>query len=524
MTDATYFEVIPSRNVEGSNFPMGVMDFSFSVGAPNAWVPSKSYFRIASTIYGAPSGGNPDRPLIREMVAFADNAVGNMFDNAYVRTNNVEISGIRQGLAQASALAARIGDGYAWLKSLGSGAELNKSSFTERSMFTSRDIEPDAYLKSANEIYHPSADGKFSDSEVEIDNTGSVTGTDTLFQTGMPSAETGASSGSTVKVGDVLVVDGIYYPITDVTAEDGAGALMVANLPSLAVASTPDWYIIRKDAMRAPQTNNKIFSLWRPPIGIFNYEDGLGSGEYRIQLNPNSNYLLTAIETKNPDYVASPDGTTGTYSLVVNEVKFYAYIEKMSIPDSIQDLSLMEYQVQSKLWSNNLQFSISPYTKAITIFVQDVTSGASPLCPPSMFKVLDNSDLKLTTLQVSYAGMTKPSTPWTSNFYDGTDQLQQRYRDTYEESGRVSKVDGSESYYDWLQRGPIYHFNFERDISNRATEVMLNTTFKGLPNGPGTSAIGGTGTARVFCISHYRRDVQITTAAGSIVNVTARNS
>ena len=125
MVDAQYFEVIPSRKVDNANFPLGVQEYSFSVGAPNVWHPCKSYFRIGMTLYGAP-GPNfvVDQPYAREMVAFADNAVGNMFDNAYVRSNNVEISSISQGLAQASALNARIGQGYAWLKSLGSGASL----------------------------------------------------------------------------------------------------------------------------------------------------------------------------------------------------------------------------------------------------------------------------------------------------------------------------------------------------------------------------------------------------------------
>jgi len=517
MTDATLFEVMPSRRVDGSNFPLGVMEFSFSVGAPNAWVPSKSYFRIGSTIYGAPTGGPAvAAPTVRQMVAFADNAVGNMFDNAYVRSNNVEISSINQGLAQASALNARLGEGHSWLKSLGSGAELNKSNFTDRLMYTASDVVPDAYLGAKNEIYRPIAAGHFDDAKVAIATNGVVTGTDTLFTSGMPNFTTGAPSESFINNGDILVVNNVRYTVIEVATNTN---ITIAERPAVAIVATTDWYIIRKDVMRAPQGNNQVYSVWRPPIGLFNYADGLGSGEYRIQLNPNSSFLLTAVETKNPDFVASADGLTGSYSLVLNDVKFYAYIEKMSIPDSVQDLSLMEYQVQSKPWASNLQFSISPYTKAITIFVQDVTAGGSPLCPSSMFKVLDNSDLKLATIQVSYAGMSKPSTKWESNFYNGADQLQQRYRDTYGEC----KIDGAESYCDWLQRGPIYHFNFERGASNRATEVMVNTTFNNLVGGPGTG-VGSTGLARVFCVSHFQRNVQITTAAGSIVNVVARNS
>ena len=119
MTEQNYFEVPPTRRVDGTNFPLGVMEFPWQVGVPNAWIPSKSYFRVGMTIYGAPAAGPVvDPPRIREMVAFADNAVGNMFDNTYLRSNNVEISSITQGSAQAS---ARIVNGHSWLKSLGVG-------------------------------------------------------------------------------------------------------------------------------------------------------------------------------------------------------------------------------------------------------------------------------------------------------------------------------------------------------------------------------------------------------------------
>ena len=337
MSEGQHFEVIPARRVNGSAFPLGVQDFMFSVGVPNVWHPSKSYFRVGMTLYGAPLAGPAvDVPRVREMIAFADNAVGNMFDNAYLRSNNVEISGISQGLPQASALNARIGNGYSWLKSLGSGTDLNRAKFSERVLLTSPDSPPDAYLGASNEMYRPVAAGTFISAQVTItelegteqkansgaggddnvstvafpliQNGGVVACANALFQTGMPDPSTGAPTGASVAVGDVLVADGVYYPIVEITSET---ALRVANVPSGAVA-TQDWYIIRKDMIRSPQAANTIFSLWQPPMGIFAYKGGLGSGEYRLQLNPNSNYLLTAVETKNPDFVASADGLTGS--------------------------------------------------------------------------------------------------------------------------------------------------------------------------------------------------------------------
>ena len=129
--------------------------------------------------------------------------------------------------------------------------------------------------------------------------------------------------------------------------------------------------------------------------------------------------------------------------------------------------------------------------------------------PPIHVKVLDNSDLKLATIQVSYAGVTKPSTPWVSNFYGGINELQQRYRDSYEETGADVKESGAETYADWIQRGPIYHYSFVRDVANRSSEVSITTTFTNMPNGPGTGT-GSSGVARVFLVSHHRRNVQIT--------------
>src|SRR5690606_37148605 len=54
-----------------------------------------------------------------------------------------------------------------------------------------------------------------------------------LFQTGMPDPSTGAPTGASVAVGDVLVADGVYYPIVEITSET---ALRVANVPSGAVS------------------------------------------------------------------------------------------------------------------------------------------------------------------------------------------------------------------------------------------------------------------------------------------------
>ena len=202
------------------------------------------------------------------------------------------------------------------------------------------------------------------------------------------------------------------------------------------------------------------------------------------------------------------------------------------IPDSSRTIDLREMSIQSKTLNTNLQFSVPPSTYAISVFIQDQSAGSSPLAPPSMFKIQDNGDLYLKNIQISYASMTKPSTNWDSNYESSQTSiagaltrsailtLQQRYRDTYEESGLDTQLAGMESVSDWLRRGPFYHFNFMRDVNNKSTEVQLNTTY----SGPGLAkqAAPRMQTARCFIVAHYRNVVQITTASGLIVAVAKR--
>ena len=68
----------------------------------------------------------------RALTAFADNAVGNLYDNAYFRGGEQDISSLTQYCAQASAIKVRLGDSLPWLKSMGAGVAVNESSFQKR--------------------------------------------------------------------------------------------------------------------------------------------------------------------------------------------------------------------------------------------------------------------------------------------------------------------------------------------------------------------------------------------------------
>ena len=95
--------------------------------------------------------------------------------------------------------------------------------------------------------------------------------------------------------------------------------------------------------------------------------------------------------------------------------------------------------------------------------------------------------------------------------------MQQRYRDTYNELGLDTNALGCETYEDYLQRGPIYHYSFIRDVDSRATDVSVSTTFNGLAAGP-MSGFPNNESALVYCIAHFRSTATITTSGGRVVS------
>ncbi len=538
--EATYLEIPCTRGITGDAFTQGVQDFPFSVGVPNVWYPKKSYFKIEMSLY-AYGTTLPLTPA--QMTAYADNACGNLYDNVYFRGGEQDMSSLTQYCPQASALKVRLGRTLPWMKSMGAGTAINESSFMKRLLASSQ--YPGSESASAaptitqasltnlgaydeRDIYKPVEDAKFATSQIVISTAGVVTtGTVTgqLFLTGMPLGSN--PSGGALLPGDLLVVNGIAYEVIVGAAAQTEGKCYVSPAPPTAIAETANWFVVRSDTIRSPQAFNKVFALWQPPIGIFDYDEELGSGNFRIQLNPNSSYHLNAVETKNPNFSAAPP-----YKLVIESVRFYAYIEKKVLPDSSRDLFLNELMIQSKPYNCNLQFSVPPSTHAISIFIQDNRSGSDPRVPPSMFKLLDNSELYLQNIQLNYASITKPSTNWSSKYQSSTSggapvaltrsstlELQQRYHDSFEESGLELELGGMESLTDWLRRGPFYHFTFARDVNNKSTEVQLTTVFTGPSGVATTNLIDG---SRVFIVAHYRNTVQVTTANGLIVSVAQR--
>jgi hypothetical protein len=311
------------------------------------------------------------------------------------------------------------------------------------------------------------------------------------------------------QVGDLLNVSGGSYVITAVT--DATNINIAAGDASGNIAATKGATVTPVNAIAAglpTDRSNAVRYMWQPPIGVFDYEGILGSGEYRIQLNPSSRYKKAAVQT-----VADVRIPGTHYDLVVNDVQFYPWIEKANAPvTGVERLFLSEMNVQSKKFENSgvLDFTVPPSTQQIAVFVQSTAAGSNSRYPQTLFRsdTTTENDMKLENIQITYANKTMPSTNWDSSFSGGTNRMTQRYLDTQIETGMIESPGGCETFADFKSRGGYYMFDFGRDSSDRSTNVQLRLKY--------TTDLAN---SRIMICSFYNRVCEITTESGRIVNV-----
>ena len=170
----------------------------------------------------------------------------------------------------------------------------------------------------------------------------------------------------------------------------------------------------------------------------------------------------------------------------------------MSIPDDVYRLRLTEFQTQSKQMTTstaNFQWTVPASTRCLYMFLQDASAGSNPIIPPSVFRVYGtsagtgvaptaaNEEQNLTTIQVTYANLTKPQTRWDSSFLANGKFLTQLYMQSLIENNQDEDLGGAETMDQWLQRGPLFCWRFERDSEDRSTEADADQLHDGGASG-----------------------------------------
>jgi hypothetical protein len=409
------------------------------------------------------------------------------------------VSSIVNYVPQAQQVKNRLDKSGAWLDTVGKdsfGCDADFQTRVNNTALNAPGVEEETQLVGLGDATH-----RKTATIAILAATGRVTGADTLLNTGE----------SKLDVGDQLQVNGVLYTVTTAATDDVGDNCVVSPFPAAQgltdVAATTDAFKVVRN--NNGDGRNKVYLMWQPPVGIWDESKPLGSGDYRIQLNPNAYYQSACAQT-----TLAGAQFPANYNIVVDDVQLFIATVKVDIPvTGVDTLHLMEMQVQSKSLSGGaddtlLDFTVPPSTKAISIFVQSADSGSNPLIPPSTFKTKDRSDENLRSIQVTYANTSKPATRWTSEFKDDTNYLKQRYTDTQLYSGKFWSEGGCESFGDWIKRGPLYHYSFERDQDDRSTHVQMNVQYGALEN-----------KANLFIVAHFSRAIQISTQNGFVTEI-----
>jgi len=485
-------EVSCIKNETGDNFASGLQDYVFSIGKPNSLIMSASYFRIKLTLTV-----NNRAPLVSDGIALAENCCANMFNQVIFKAGGQDISSMMQHAPQGAQCRQRLNTSSSWGDSVGKSAFMLEPDFRERQKYTS--------LKPVTVGMGDAA------TTVAIAANGVTTSAGTA-------ATVFNDPVGLLEAGDVLIVGGVDYNILSIT---DATHVVVDNPTGAIIAATANWHIVKQADYEEYQGRNTIYVIWRPQIGIFSYEGHLGSGDYRMSMNPNPLFKKAAVQTLRSMQIG---GGEGEFNLNVDEIKFYACTEKKIIPDQTLPMELHEAEVHSKTATSvsSWQFNLPVSTKAISVFFQANESGSDTRFPPSLFKLMNGSEKKMSSIQLTYANIVHPNTMWNGEYQStyGTghnptnlkNELQQRYVDTYREAGMLDMAAGCESYKNFLKRGMLVHYSFTRDKDNLSTTFQLQANF-----------VGGNGSlppnSKVFVVAFYSKLVDITTSGGQVVQV-----
>jgi len=545
-TNYNLMEVTCQRSVGDAAFSQGNQQFNFTIGRPNAWCPNRSYFKIDLKLEG--NGTANPIPRVSDQISLADNCAGNLYTNCFFKAGGQDVSAITSFMPQASALKKRLNRAHPWLQSIGKPTNFDIASQVSRIYQLSTSVRGDNGDGSTAYMLKGCADANYATVNVEIAAaTGVVTSTVAATLWNSPST---ALADTQLYVGDILVVRGQKYTVSAITDDTH---VLVQPTTAIAIAATTDFYFIRPNVRNTTVSKNVISVIWQPSIGIMDYDGWLGAGDYQFTLTPDSNYLLNAVETRNSGLYNSALNSVvaNKINLSIQNVKLYVQQCKLDIPEGPQALSLIESLIMSKPISSsnsvsNLQFSVPPSTQYISVFVQSNQAGSSNLFPPSMFKALPSGvnvadfnnlsgDLTLSTIQLTYGSINKPSTNWSSALSttgggaisvaaapvavgsnnqtaSQTNQMVQRFYDSYlEMNNKANMPEGSETMDEFLQRGPFYHFMFERDSSDRSTELQLNIGYSNISTA-----------SNVYVCAWYHNTVNYTVSNGLITALSTR--
>jgi hypothetical protein len=493
-SEGNIIQVPPQRSVVGNQFTAGNIDYIFSVGRPNVFIPSESYFVVDYTLTY-----NNRQPMMEDEIAPANDMCSALFTDCSVKLSGQDVSNINNFIPQASIVKKRLSYTRALQESSGLSVHGYDPSFVERQKLVSYNGQDPYSLQ--NSIGLSTGAGAASLALTAV--TGAVVGVNTDFTVSLPTH---------------LIIQGIKCEVVTIT---DALNLIVRFAPgtSLVDVAATQAFTAYKLLFDLSNGANRRTVIFKPPLGFFDFSEPIGAGNIQITLNPNSKYDLAAVETLRPMTVGVG---ANQYSLTINNIIFYAANYKAELPDVSLKIDLEELNIQSKqLTGNNetFQFTVKPSCTALSWFIQRTSAGTASDIPVGKFITTNNEELGVSSYQITYASKTVPPTKIVQRVVDGVvpitntreNTLVQRYYDTMTACGLIEV--GGETLSEWVENGQLVKVNFMRSSDFSATQVQFSIDSNGAYTNPTT----------LYLVEHYETKTVIESMDGMITSVRRLN-
>jgi hypothetical protein len=539
-------ELPPTRDIVGSNFSNGAINFRFENSGTKWWIPSKSYLKMRMRIT------KPDGTMLELGDGVAPNMdlMPNLFQSCEFRIQDKVVSRISDFVPQVDALDVRLSKSKAWLDSIGAATNYWQplQGLRQADVIRTGSVYPSTI---------PVVQAGVETTRVALgfDVAGAAAASNSALYTTTNGRIVFAPDGGAALPADVRVLFplGSFFAYTS-GAEDGVLGVRMRVLQHISATTIRVEAIIGTDAGTSGGQNlnfsrfsaedvvqafpsrrvSNFETIWQPTMSIFKIPHALPCGKYEMVLNPqtSSSWKQRAIESALGQASKVP-GVGGQFDVQIVDMYFYCQsVDGPRADDMSYLLDLQQTRCQA-VKVDNASFGqknadISPSTYAITVAYQDTRAGEHTGISASKFKCYEDSkvdptdangcELKLNRQFLNYAGQNFPQPDASPEFVPqsgggangGIDYTTQGYIRTQMNSGSYFDTGGSETLQEWQQRGAYYYYTISRDGTDRSTRLNVHSGFQ---------AATDTGTVRLLMFDHSKQVAKVRVQSGRVVDV-----
>jgi len=517
-------------NVVGTQFGNQDIRIPFQVAGNRWWVPSKSYVRIRVRIRR--QGGVAS---LTNLVAPQQDFASCLFQSCEFAIRGVTVSRLANYVTQVSQYQQRTKQSKATLDCVNDGMGPNEHSWERRRQSVS--LIPTTGIVDVETI-DAVALRDVANVAVTVDRAASLADGTSIWTF----AGHKGSLDNFVNVGDTVIApdgaEGVAFVVA-ANALTVRGGLIAADGGGVAYPAGAT-FLRRNLGDRVVQVGADVFDvLWQPPLSIFGIDHALPSMACELVLKgwPDPIYSRAALASRPGSLGIEPTDQlvigrgAGQYDVSVESLFFFSYqvvSDRMSDGSFFLDLEdtnciAVNYPVSDSL--QQLQFMVHPSTFQLGFALQDARAGTTTQYPLAHLGYFDTtgaggvvkSAFDLERMFIQYANMTFPQPDvqqqYTNDALSRTNQLRQQWLETQLATNQMFTPGGCETFRDWMNNGPLYVYQTQRDGTDRSSNVQVNCKLANLHGPAGAFNIN----ALLFSVS--RRAVTIHVSNGAVTEV-----